>query len=204
MHWLWSADDSLFRLLNGHPSVAPVRALAGVLLRLGVGGALWWAIFLLAFVAGGRRGRRIAVTGAVAVLLAHITAVWGLEGLVQRADPSAVLSRGVFTLPAFQPRFSFPASEAAQAFAAVPFLRRSGGAGSALAWLLAAGTAWAEVYAGASFPTDAVAGLLVGLLCARGALWLLGNPFRRPVGQVIPIPRRPRPGGAARTALREP
>lgn len=204
MHWLWSADDSVFRLLNGHPSAAPVRALAGVLLRLGVGGALWWAIFLLAFVAGGRRGRRIAVTGAVAVLLAHVTAVWGLEGLVQRADPSAVLPRGVFTLTAFQPRFSFPASEAAQAFAAVPYLRRSGAAGSALAWLLAGGMAWAEVYAGASFPTDALAGLLVGLLCASAALWLLGNPFRRPVGQVIPIPRGHRPGGDTRPALREP
>jgi|GEM_PF-3698174 len=190
MHWLWAADDSLFHLFNGHPSGAPARAAAGLALFLSSGGACWLALFLLVFMVGGRRGRRVALTGAVAVLLAHAVAAWGLEGLFQRADPSLSFSRQVFTLPAFQQRFSFPAARAAEAVAAVPFLSRGGPAATGLVWTLAAAVAWGELYAGAAFPSDVLAGAIVGLACAGSALWLLGNPFRRRSGQVIPLPRR--------------
>ncbi len=192
MHWLWAADDSLFHLFNGHPSLAPARAAAGLLLLISSGGACWLALFSLLFLIGGRRGRRIALTGALAVLLAHAVAAWGLSGLFQRADPALTFSRGIFTLSAFQPRFSFPATRTAEALAAVPFLSRGGPAATGLIWTAVVGIAWAEVYAGTAFPTDLLGGALVGLVSAGLTVWILGTPFRRPRGQVIPLPRRPR------------
>jgi len=194
---LWVTDHRLFLLLNGHPAAALARALAGLLLRVGTGGACWLALFLFVFLIGGRRGRRIALTGALAVLLAHAVAAWGLEGLVQRADPRLVLPPGVFTLAPFQPPFSFPATRVAAAFAALPFLNRGGTTATALVWAVAVGLAWAEVYGGAAFPTDALAGLLIGLACARLATWLLGDPFRRRPGPLIPLSRRGRGTPAA-------
>lgn len=191
MHALWAADDSLLRLFAGHPFGGLPRALADFALLLSGHGVCWLVLFLLLFLAGGRRGRRVALTGVLAVLLAHAVAAWGLEGLFQRPDPATALSP-LATLPAFQQRFSFPAVRLAESFAALPFLTRGGPAATGLLWALTGGVAWAELYAGAAYPTDLLTGAVVGLACAGLAVWLLGNPFRRRGGQVIPLPRRGR------------
>lgn len=191
MHWLWAADDGIFRLFDGHPALAPLRLLARLLLLAASGGACWYVIFLLLFLASGHRGRRLALTGALAVLLAHI-GTWGLAGLFQRAAPGAVLARPALVLTAFVPRFSFPSGRVAQGFAALPFLRRGGSAATTLVWVLAAGSAWAQLYAGTAFPTDVAGGVALGLACAGTAVWILGSPFRPRTGQVIPLPRRHR------------
>ena len=188
MHWLWAADRLLFLALDGHPAGAPFRAVAEFLLRISTGGALWLGLFALGFIAGGPRGRRVAVTGALAVLIAHVVAVWGLQGLFQRADPSHQLA-GAHVLTAFQPVFSFPATRVAQAFAALPYLSRSGGAGTVLFWGLAVAVAVSCVYAGIAFPTDVLGGMAVGWATAAGARWILGDPFIRRRGAIVPLAR---------------
>jgi membrane-associated phospholipid phosphatase len=184
---LWAADARLFHLLAGHPAWA--RDLAQAFLWLSTRAAVWLVLFGLAFVAGGRRGRRIAVTGLCALLLAHAASAWALMGLVQRPGPAETLP-GVVVLLRHPPPFSFPAERSAMAFAAAPFLTRGNGAAPVAVWLLALGISWAQVYGGACFPTDVAAGAAVGLCCARAAVWLLGNPFRRARGQLVPLPRR--------------
>lgn len=201
MHWVWAADSLLFRAIYGHPAGALPRALAAALLWIAAGGACWLAVFLLLFLGGGRRGRRIALTGALAVLLAHAAAVWGLQGLLQRAGPADTYSNVALLAGAGGP-FSFPAGRVAQAFAAVPFLARGSGAGPTLTWTLLAALAYSSVYVGASFPTDVAGGAAVGLVCAGCALWLLGNPFRRRAGQLLPLRRRQRLRGGVAAARR--
>lgn len=188
LHLLWATDHLVFMAINGHPAGRAFRAIFGFMLRIATGGAVWLALFVLGFMGGGPRGRRIALTGTLAVLLAHAIAVWGLQGLVQRADPSHVLP-GVQVLAAFQPRFSFPATRVAQAFAALPYLSRSGGAGTAIFWTLAILVAISSVYAGAAFPTDVIAGIGVGWCAGRLARWLLGDPFQRRHGHLVPLRR---------------
>ena len=200
MHWLWAADGMVFHAIYGTPRGALPRGLASLLLRIGTGGALWLILFALLFLGGGRRGRRVALTGALAVLLAHAAAVWGLQGLFQRAGPSATYP-GVTLLARWSGPFSFPAGRVAQAFAAAPLLTRGSGAGPVVVWSLVIGVAYASIYIGASFPTDAAAGAAVGLACAGGAVWLLGDPFRRRAGLLLPLPRRQR-HPAARTGGR--
>lgn len=188
LHLLWAVDQAVFMALNGHPGGRVVGAVFGFVLRIATGGAVWLAIFALGFVGGGPRGRRIALTGALAVVLAHALGVWGLQGLVQRSDPSHVLA-GVRVIAAFQPPFSFPATRVAQAFAALPYLSRSGGAGTVIFWTLAILVAIGSVYAGSAFPTDVLAGIGVGWCAARLARYLLGDPFRRQHGHLVPLPR---------------
>lgn len=190
MHWLWAADTRLLLSLNGHPSwLQPVAVL---LLGLGRAGACWLVIFALVFLVGGRRGRRLALTGTLAVLLAHAGAVWGLQGLVQRALPSATVA-GVHLVPLRQPPFSFPAERTAQAFAAAPLLTRGSGAGPTVGWILVLAVAWADSFSGFYFPTDVLVGAFVGLASFALAMWLLGDPFRRPKGRLVPLSRRVRP-----------
>ncbi len=191
MHWLWAWDQALFLRLNGRPSGGLARGAAVLFMHLSSGGLLWLALFALGFLGGGRRGRRIALTGALAVLLAHAAAVWALAGLVQRSDPAQVVP-GTLVLGPFQPRFSFPASRVAEAFAALPYLSRGGRAPTTLFWCLGLAVAFSCVYVGAAFPTDVLGGALVGWGCAALARWLLGNPFRPRRGQVVPLSRAAR------------
>ena len=190
MHWLWVVDARLLLAINAHPGW--LRPAAVLVLRLARAGVCWLVLFGLLFVIGGRRGRRIALTGALAVLLAHVVAVWGLQGLVQRAGPGASLA-GVHPVPLRQPPFSFPAERTAQAFAAAPFLTRGSGAGPTVGWLLVLAVAWADAFSGFYFPTDVMGGALAGLGGAALSVWLLGDPFRRPKGHLIPLSRRSRP-----------
>ena len=198
MHWLWAADARWVLSLSGHP--AWLRPTAVFVLRAARAGICWLALFGLLFLIGGRRGRRIALTGCLAVLLAHAGAVWGLQGLVQRALPAASVA-GVHLVPLRHPPFSFPAERTAQAFAAAPLLTRGSGAGPVVVWALALAVAWADAFSGFYYPTDILGGALVGLAGAAAAVWLLGDPFHRPRGHLVPLSPRMRParvGGPAR------
>src|SRR5579875_3180450 len=187
------ADQSLLlgfvHIGAGHLAGAAVR----LLLDLGRHGLIWIVLLALTFLLGGRRGRRLAVTGAAALGLAAVLAELVLLGLVERAGPSAVLGSAVHvTVPNPAP-FSFPCAVAALAFATAPLLARLGSAWAAATWLLACAIAIAAVAAGQCFPSDALAGLLTGILCARVAVWALGEPLRRR-GRVRPPARRPADG----------
>ncbi len=194
MAWLWQADRSLFFLINGRPGGAPARDIAMAALWLTSGAACWLTVFGLGFVLGGRRGRRLAVTGLVALLLAHAGAVWGLQGLAQRATPAHTYAGVRLLAGVAMPRFSLPAARVAEACASWPLLRRAGGLMRLLAGGLAAAVAWAAVYSGAHFPSDVAAGAVIGLLSAAASVWLLGDPFARRRGAFVPLPARARRG----------
>lgn len=189
MHWLAAHDAALLLALYRHPGDRVAAAAATALLQISGGGVCWLVLFGLLFVGGGRRGRRIALTGALAVLLAHAAAVWGLAGLVQRPGPAATVP-GVTPLVGPGAPFSFPSGRVAAAFAAAPFLTRGSGAGPAAIALLVLGVSWAGVYGGVSFPADVLGGAAVGLACAGAGRWILGDPFRRRRGTLIPLPRQ--------------
>lgn len=149
--------------------------------RIGTGGAVWFGLFLLIFILGGRRGRRLAITGAVAVILALLISDGILKGLVERPrpfDPTQLghLARVVGARPT---GFSFPSGDAAAAFAAASILGRRGGTWAWLAWILAVLIAFSRVYVGAHFPLDVLGGVVVGLFAAWLAMRILGDPAAR-------------------------
>jgi membrane-associated phospholipid phosphatase len=183
--WLAARERTIFFALDGHPAGAVARALAVALLVVSRRGLVWWVLLACAFVFGGRRARRVAVTAAVALALAGLLS-WGVEGLFQREVPALAYGSGVFSLARFQPRFSFPEARAALAFAALPFLGRGRGGAALILWVLGVLTALAGIWAGAYYPTDALAGAALGWVGARLAVWLLGSPFRRPPGHLVP------------------
>jgi undecaprenyl-diphosphatase len=162
-------------------------------MNLGRHGLLWLVLFGLIFALGGRRGRRLAVTGAVALGVAAVLAELVLSGLFERAGPAAVLGSALrVTVPNPAP-FSFPSAPAALGFAAAPLLARLGPAWAALCWPCAAAVAAAAVAAGQCFPSDALGGLLVGLVAARLTVWALGEPLRRRGRPFRSAQRRPAP-----------
>jgi membrane-associated phospholipid phosphatase len=167
--------------------------LVRLLLAVARHGAVWIVLAALVFILGGRRGRRLAITTGAALGMAAVLAELILMGLVERAGPSTVLGSAVHvTVPNPAP-FSFPCAVAALSFAAAPLLARLGSAWAVSCWLLATGIALAAVAAGQCFPSDAIGGLLTGVLCARITVWALGEPMRRR-GRMRPPARRPAGG----------
>lgn len=170
-------ERGLFFTFNGHPAAAPAQAAVGFLLTISGHGYIWLALFALVFLFGGRRGRRLALTGVLSVLLG-LLAAFALRGIVQRANP-AVQYTGVFVMVAYSLRYAFPSARMAASFAALPFLGNGDPALGALLWVFTLLVAYAGIYSGIHFPTDELGGALTGLACAGLAVALLGNPFSR-------------------------
>ena len=129
---------------------------------LGDHGAVWIAlgVALLLF-------RRTRLTGAAILLALTLVALvgnMGLKPLFDRLRPCDIM--GFTLLPACPPDPSFPSGHTAASFAsaAVLWLRRSAFFRPAL--VLAALIAFSRLYLFVHFPTDVMAGILLGL-CLR-------------------------------------
>ena len=135
--------------------------------HLGDAGTLWilCSVLLLCF----RPTRRAGLLALLAMLLGLLCNNVLLKQLVQRPRPYLTVE-GLLPLIAPPDPNSFPSGHACASFAAavswllsLPRKRRwIGGAGMALAVLMAL----SRLYVGVHFPTDVLTGALVGSLCA--------------------------------------
>jgi membrane-associated phospholipid phosphatase len=162
--------------------------------------AVWWPLVVvtgvLVLVWGGFKGRAMVLAAVLAIAVNDGLVCRMLKDAVQRPRPGDVIS-GVrkIDLGKAKPRIfavgkplrikttaietpatkgqSFPSSHAANCFAMATvcflFYRRFGW----FAFLPAAMVAFSRVYVGSHWPTDAMAGALIGVLCAVGTVYLL-------------------------------
>jgi undecaprenyl-diphosphatase len=175
-----AVDQAMFDAATG--TSTPV--LDRVLVRVS-GAANYSRVWLLTAgavaVAGGRRGRRAACQGVLAIALASAVTNVGLKPLARRRRPvrsdenqvpdSRRVRRPVST--------SFPSGHAASAFA---FASAAGEAVPVL-WLplhlAAALVAYSRVHTGVHYPSDVIAGALTGAACGWTAQ---GLAVRLPAG----------------------
>lgn len=136
---------------------------------IGNAGAVWivLAIALLCFRKTRRAGAAMLVALLIGVLIGN---VW-LKEWIMRPRPfvthpelTALLDPG--------DQWSFPSGHTLSSFAAATalcfFHRKSG----ALAYILAALIAFSRLYASVHYPTDVLAGVLLGILCGLVGAWL--------------------------------
>jgi undecaprenyl-diphosphatase len=154
------------------PWLDDVMILAGA---LGSAGFIWWATAMIAAVYPARRAAAWRVILAVGV--AFVLTEYVLKPIVDRPRPFEVFA----DLPVIDSRpqsASFPSGHAAMAAAgALACARLLPGAALAF-WVLAVLDALSRVYVGVHWPTDVVAGWIVGLACA----WFV-------LGGRSPVPR---------------
>jgi undecaprenyl-diphosphatase len=181
LHAIGRLDAALLLTINHGLARLHLDAPMLLLSRIGTGGAVWFALFLLVFIFGGRTGRRVAITGWVALALALFVSDGLLKGLIQRARPfdPTQLGAAVRVVGARASGFSLPSGHAAAAFAAASLLRRLGSPWGAISWTLAILIGLSRVYVGAHFPGDVLAGVLVGLFAGWLAVRILGDPLVR-------------------------
>ncbi len=170
MELLQALDTRLYLALatSGNPVAAVFGLFFAAFAFKGIG---WWGIALLGVRARGlgRRGLRIAFVVAVGGLSAAQIAEW-LKVIVQRPRPFDLLRVEALIQPS---SLSFPSGDAALAFGAATGLWLTWPAARIPAVLVAVAIGLSRVVVGAHYPSDVVAGAVVGVLCGIAAerLW---------------------------------
>ena len=163
MRSLAALDLRLLRLLRTRGHTPPVEAALINLARSGENGLLWYVIALGGAALGGR-GRRDAYFRAIKIVLATLVANTVVKQTVRRARP--VLEE---ELPALTPVLSgrsYPSAHSSTSFAGAHALAAAGMPAPPL-YAVAVAMALSRPYLGVHYPSDVVAGAILGQAMAR-------------------------------------
>lgn len=131
---------------------------------LGDSGWFWIALSFLLMVP--RRTRWIGITSLAAIVIGALITNVTLKNLVARTRPYEVVE-GLALLIEKQSDYSFPSGHTCASFAAAGVYWRMLPKKCSIPLLvLAAMIAFSRLYVGVHYPTDVLAGLLIGLLAA--------------------------------------
>jgi membrane-associated phospholipid phosphatase len=160
---LAALDLRLLRLLRTRGHTPPVEATLINLARSGENGLLWHVLALGGAALGGR-GRREAYFRAMKIVLATLVANTVVKQTVRRARP--VLEE---ELPALTPVLSgrsYPSAHSSTSFAGAHALAAAGMPAPPL-YAVAVAMALSRPYLGVHYPSDVVAGAILGQAMAR-------------------------------------
>jgi undecaprenyl-diphosphatase len=160
---LAALDLRLLRLLRTRGHTPAVEAVVIRLAQAGENGLLWHVLALAGAALGGRR-RRAAYFRAMKIVLATLVANTAVKQTVRRARP--VLEE---ELPALTPVLSgrsYPSAHSSTSFAGARALSAAGLPAPPL-YATAAAMALSRPYLGVHYPSDIVAGALLGDAMAR-------------------------------------
>lgn len=142
------------------PSIdGPIRMLSQAANR----SRLWLAIAALLAVVGGRRGRRAALEGVIAIGATSAVVNLGFKRVFRRTRPDRDAT-GTFTarLATMPTSTSFPSGHSASAFAFAHAAGRHLPIAAVPLRLLAGGVAYSRVHVGVHYPGDVVIGSIIG------------------------------------------
>jgi undecaprenyl-diphosphatase len=151
-----SLDEQVLRAARAFGHTPALERAVGRFTMLGEHAAVWLAIGLVGqAVDARRRGRWRRATGTVAGMYALNTAI---KLVVRRRRPQLA---GLDPLVATPTTLSFPSAHASTAFAGALAYSRAGAPALAL-YALAAGLSYSRLYLGVHYPSDVLAGALIG------------------------------------------
>ncbi|MEG2204468.1 MAG: phosphatase PAP2 family protein [Oscillospiraceae bacterium] len=160
MEFITALDTEILWLIQSVPHGSGLDSLMIFLSRIGDGGAVWIALTAVLLIS--KKNRRIGMAMAMAMLLCFLVGNLGIKPWVARLRPYQVdLSISLLIPPPAE--FSFPSGHTMNAFAATTALGCSSRRWGGYALLLAALIAFSRLYLMVHYPTDVIAGVLIGV-----------------------------------------
>ena len=163
-------DLSIVNWIAAHLRCPFLDFLMPLITLLGEYGFIW--IVICVVLLARKRTRRMGCACALSLLLAFICGEVVLKNIIRRARPFTHLSELTLLIPP-PDSFSFPSGHTGSSFAAACSLTLSDRRNGWWAIPLAALIAFSRLYLSVHYPTDILAGALLGLVSALAARWLL-------------------------------
>ncbi|MCP8308573.1 MAG: phosphatase PAP2 family protein [archaeon] len=161
---LYPYDKDLLYMIN---SASGLKALDTIMLTLtDFGGGFFWLLFaIVLWVYGEAKERRFAIFLAITVITAGILGLM-LKAFLYRPRPYELLT-GINLLGLEEYGSSFPSGHSVRAFAGSTLIFRRYGRIASPLLVLSLIVAFSRVYLGFHYPTDTIAGALLGLAIAN-------------------------------------
>lgn len=169
--WIQQLDERLLRWIAQTLRLPIADPVVTAYTALGNGG---WAFILLGLILlVSRRTRKAGVSALSGMLLGLLVTNLTLKPLVSRLRPWVVMENFAVLVTSSDPN-SFPSGHTCAAFACAAALSAvlPQKWARATAWIAAALMGFSRLYVGVHFPSDVLAGALVGTLCGLAGAWL--------------------------------
>ncbi len=165
--FIQNIDGQLLLLIQKYVRSECLTPVMKGITHLGDAGIFWILLTIVLFLFP--KSRKAGIVSAAALLLSLLITNLILKNLVMRIRPYEVVD-GLKLLVAPQWDTSFPSGHTSASFASAAALwKKAPGKWSLLALILAFLIAFSRLYVGVHYPTDVLAGLLVGIGCGYGA-----------------------------------
>lgn len=164
---IFDFDASILLWLQDHVR-GPLDGVMTVITHLGDKGLLWIAVTLaLLFIP---RTRKTGFTSTIAMVIGLIVANLILKNWIARVRPYVTIE-GLQLMIEVQKDFSFPSGHSTNSFACAWVLFRTMDKKFGIpALILAILIAFSRLYVGVHYPTDVIAGVVIGICAAEGAI----------------------------------
>lgn len=163
--WLVKLDTQLFLIFNNTLANSVFDGVMPIITNDWVLRVIFFTIVVLLLIFGKKQGRIAAILCIVAVAFSDQVSSHLIKPIVERVRPCHVIL-DVHLLVACSQGLSFPSSHAANAFATATLISLSYRRQIWLYLSIAAIISYSRIAVGVHYPFDALAGALVGMLCA--------------------------------------
>ncbi len=170
MQWIQSFDNIVLQFIQSHMTNPILDKISPFVSTIGNLGAIWLLIAGLLFFIP--RYRKYGIMIVLAILLAALTGEVILKPLIARIRPCNV-NPGI---PLLIPRpmdFSFPSGHTSASFAATSIIWKANKKLGLPALLFALLMGFTRLYLYVHYPSDILAGLILGLLCGITVLCII-------------------------------
>ncbi len=171
MDFLTQLDGSVLLWIQEHIRRDFLDPVISLITHLGDAG--WFWILLSALLLFSKKYRKIGLTGLIALFIGFlITNLW-LKNMVMRIRPYEVIE-GLTLIGRKAHDFSFPSGHSTASMAAsTVFLVLMPKKFGIAAFLLGIFICFTRLYIGIHYPTDVLAGMLIGFAAAFAAIWIM-------------------------------
>ena len=173
LHQIERIDWSVLKFIDGNCHNAVTDTVFPFITYLGEGGAVWLLLALGLILFGKKSGWRSTGWAMVLAMLAGLLiGELALKNIICRPRPFEYISSGMRLLIPFPAGYSFPSGHSCSSFAAAVVIFRRDKRWGGVALVLAGLIAFSRVFLFVHFPSDVLAGALLGVLCVLGGVAL--------------------------------